>query len=362
MTEQKDIRKQPAGGKQVFFPHPFSRAYWHQAALEVKDLRMLIFAAMVIALRVIFKQISIPIGPELRINTAFIINALGAMVMGPVLSLLCAAVTDTLGALLFPTGPYFFPFIFVEMAGSLVFALFLYRAELKPWRIIASRFCICLFVNIGLQTPIMMLYYQMILGKYYAPFDLLRIVKNLALFPLESLVLMIIFRPMVPALRKMGFAVDASQSFEMTRKRIALIVVLTVISVASAGGGIWYIYNTTSLSASYTAEERLARNLALGEVEKENHPELAGKETVCIIEAAYPKAFSPEVRYEVAVYEANTEGAEDPEALLQELSGLSKSKAAAREELTLLFRETVTLTDEHAKEPEKRPGAAADGK
>ena len=94
------------------FPHPFSRAYWRTALAEFRNTRVLIFAALMIALRVIFKTVSIPIGMDLRINTAFLINAFGAMVFGPVVAIAAAAITDTLGCLLFPTGPYFFPFIF----------------------------------------------------------------------------------------------------------------------------------------------------------------------------------------------------------------------------------------------------------
>jgi len=337
----------------MFYTTPFSKAYWRQAAREMKNTKMLVFAGLMIALRVVFKQISIPIGPTLRINTAFIVNALGAMVMGPVLSLLAAAVTDTLGALLFPTGVYFFPFIFVEMAGSLIFALFLYRTQVTPKRLILSRFCINLFVNILLQTPIMMLYYQMILGSYYAPIDLVRFAKNLTLFPLEALVLMVVFRPMIPTLRRMGFAVSGAEDLRLTGKRAVLIVSLSLVSAMAIGGFFWLDYNNTSLSAGYTPEQRLARNTALGEMEISQHPELREEgDIVCIIESAYPKAFSPEVTYNLAVYRADVSGAENPEALLAELRGLSKSRAAKREELTLVRKDTIVLT-ENGQEPEK---------
>ena len=71
---------------------------------------------------------------------------------------------------------------------------------------------------------------------------------------------------------------------------------------------------------------------------------------------AYPKAFSPEVTYQVAVYAADVTGSDDPDKLMTELEGLSKSKAAARSELTILFREDVLLSDQNAKEPEKGAG------
>ena len=85
----------------------------------------------------------------------------------------------------------------------------------------------------------------------------------------------------------------------------------------------------------------------------EKHPDLKAEDTVCIIESAYPKAFSPEVTYTVAVYSADVSKADDPQGLMTELEGLSKSKAAAREELTFLFREEIVLTGDNAKTPEK---------
>ena len=66
--------------------HPFSKAYWRDAAAEMKDTRMLVFAALMIALRVAMKMVYIPLAPNLKINTAFVVNALGAMVIGPVLA------------------------------------------------------------------------------------------------------------------------------------------------------------------------------------------------------------------------------------------------------------------------------------
>ena len=120
---------------------PFSRSYWQDAAAELKDTKMLVFAAFMIALRVALKLVAIPLAPNLKINTAFLANALGAMVYGPVVASVAAVVSDVLGVML--TGePYFPPFALTEIAGSVIFALFLYRAKVTPTRVMLSRFCI----------------------------------------------------------------------------------------------------------------------------------------------------------------------------------------------------------------------------
>ena len=50
------------------YPHPFSREYWKQAASELKKTKVLIFAALMIALRVALKPLGIPIAADLKIN------------------------------------------------------------------------------------------------------------------------------------------------------------------------------------------------------------------------------------------------------------------------------------------------------
>ena len=212
---------------------PFSKEYWKQAASELKNTKTLIFAALMIALRIALKSVSIYIAADLRISIEFLVNALGAMTFGPVVAIAGAAVSDTLGALLFPSGPYFFLFIFTEIAGSLVFALFFYRTRISVTKVILSRFCTNFFVNIVLQTPIMYLYYQMMLGKTYKIFNLPRMIKNLVLFPVESLLLVLFLRALIPPLKSLGYKVSDISNLHFTKKNIVTLVILTIIGVAA---------------------------------------------------------------------------------------------------------------------------------
>ena len=217
----------------TLYPHPFSKAYWRQAAGELKDIRVLIFAALMIALRVALKSVSIPIAADLRIGVGFFVNAFGAMIYGPVVAAAGAAVSDTLGALLFPSGPYFPLFLLTEIAGSVIFALFLYSTRVTALRVILSRFCIDFFVNIVLNTPVMMAYYSIMLGKSYKVFHWPRIVKNLAMFPIESVLLILFLRAVIPAVKPLGSIPGDLSQLRFTRKNIILLAVFTVIGVAA---------------------------------------------------------------------------------------------------------------------------------
>ena len=337
------------------FATPFSREYWRLAAGEFRKQRVLIFAALMIALRVALKPLGIPIAADLRVNVAFFINAYGAMVFGPVVAIVAAAVSDTLGCILFPTGVYFFPFIFIEIAGSLCFALFLYRAQVTAKRVILSRFCIDFLVNIVLNTPVMWLYYRMVMGKSYAIFDLVRIVKNLAMFPIESVLLILFLRMVIPPTQKLGYVYGDADGLRFTKKNVLLMAALVAIGAAAVAGYAVNSYNTTSLSAGYSADERLARNVEMGEWAIAESADLSPEDTVAVIESAYRRVGEPELVYTVAIYRLDAgafeaKAAEDENYTLDTLRGYSRSKAAADEALIRVATATAIAdkkTGEH---------------
>ena len=340
---QKDVNSRK------LFATPFSKEYWRLAAGEFRKSRVLIFAALMIALRVALKSLGIPIAADLKINVAFFINAFGAMVFGPVVAIVAAAISDTLGCILFPTGVYFFPFIFIEIAGSLCFALFLYRAEVTAKRVILSRFCIDFIVNIVLNTPVMWLYYRMVMGRNYAIFDLIRIVKNLAMFPIESVLLILFLRMVMPPTYKLGYIYSKGDQLRFTKKNIILMVILVLVGALAVTGYAINNYNTTSLSASYSSSERLNRNTEMNAWVVGENADLSEEDTVTIIESAMRKVGDPNLTYTLAIYKVEAEGfaakvAEDSTYSMDVLNGLSKSKAASDPLLTRIGTATA-ITD-----------------
>lgn len=141
VEQQFNKNNRPYNTKAIF-SHPFCPEFWRCAAGEFKNWRMLVFAAVIIAMRIAVKAVKIVIIPgALNFGFDFIVNSAGSMIYGPLVGLLVGTVSDTIGAVLFPTGAYFFPFIFVEMLSSFIFGLFLYRAKLSSWRVIARAIC-----------------------------------------------------------------------------------------------------------------------------------------------------------------------------------------------------------------------------
>lgn len=217
------------------FRTPFSRRYWSMAAGEMKSVRMLVIAAVMTAARVGVKSLRIPVGPDLNITFGFVFNAVGSMIYGPVMAIAASAVSDTLGALLFPTGTYFFPFIFEEITGGVLFALFYYRCELTTARIILGRFAVTVIDNLILSPVLLYYYYALYLGKSYSILSLPRLIKNAVLFPIQCLILVVLLRILVPYTARIRLTYSKNSSLKWTAGDGILLAGLTGISLVCVG-------------------------------------------------------------------------------------------------------------------------------
>lgn len=206
----------------------FSGAYWAEAAKELTNVKMLVFAALMIALRVVLKSVQIPIVPnQLQVGVGFLVNALGAMTFGPVMAVIAAGISDTAGALFFPLGAYFFPFIFVEIAGSLLFALFFYKRKITLPRIILARLSVVAVCNFILNPLIMRIY----VGESYQLITTLRVVKNVAMFPVECLLLVIFLRAMAPILKSVGLCRAEVGELKLNVWKIVVLALFSILAV-----------------------------------------------------------------------------------------------------------------------------------
>jgi len=290
------------------FKSPFSAAYWRTAAAELKDTKMLVITALMIALRIVLKPFAIPLGPQLSIQTAMLATSLGAMIYGPVVAIPAAIVSDTIGFMIYPTGEYFLPFVLTEIASTMFYALFLYRAKVTPTRVMLSRFCICFFVNVVLQQFIYAWWYVYIgnpeeaMESIMGIMTLSRILKNIAMFPIESVVLTLFLKFLLPVTRRAKLTYGGDADMRFTKKQIITLICLTLIGVVSATGYLAYRYNTSSRSADYSTEERVEANKSMAQLVLDKTDDWDEETVVCVVDSAYRGLFESETDYTVAVY------------------------------------------------------------
>ena len=320
----------------------------------MKDTRMLVITALMIALRVALKPLAIPLGPQLSIQTAMLATALGAMIFGPVVAIPAAIISDTVGFMLYPTGDYFLPFVLTEIASTMFYALFLYRAKVTPTRVMLSRFCICFFVNVVLQQFIYAWWYVYIGNPEEAKESILgimtlsRILKNVAMFPLESVVLTLFLKFLLPVTRRMKVAYNPESEMRFTKKQIVTLVCLTLVGALSATGYLAYRYETSSRSADYSAAERKEYNKAMAQLVLEKTDDWDDETVVCIVDSAYRGLFESETDYTVAVYVLDEEAfaagqAADEKYNMEKLWGYSKSGPKKDEYQSLIKVASATV-------------------
>jgi len=151
------------------------------------------------------------------------------------MALLVGAVSDTLGCLLFPNGAYFLPFMFVEMSSGLIFSLFLWKRPMSVNRVLLSKFTVNAVCNILLTSVFMKWDYYVFYGlqkaEAYAVINLVRICKNLILFPLEALLIVLVLQAAIPVLKRFGFADMQIVDTKLSKKHYVTIAVLAAVSV-----------------------------------------------------------------------------------------------------------------------------------
>ena len=290
------------------YAHPFSRDYWHDAAAEMQSTKMLVVTALMIALRIAMKPMAIPIFGDIKLQVATLATALGAMIFGPVVAIPAALVSDTVGFMLFPTGDYFLPFALAEIASTMIYALFLYRANVSTVRVLLARFLICSFVNIVLMQLISAWSYDYF-GKPQEAKDALmgitavaRILKNICFFPIETVVLTLFLRYLMPVTRRAKLTYCSDSELKFTTQTIILMVALVVIGSASTVYYLDYRYDRTSRSADYSDEQRVEANRGMTELVLEKTDDWDAETVVCIVDSAFRPMFEDETDYTVSVY------------------------------------------------------------
>ena len=320
----------------ALYPHPFSKAYWRDAAAEMKDIRMLVVTALMVALRIALKPFAIYIGPQMAIQTATLATALGAMIFGPVVAIPAAMVSDTIGFMIFPTGDYFLPFMLTEIAGTMFYALCLYRAKPSATRVIIARFLICFVVNVVLQQFIFAWQYTYMGNPEKAKDSIMgimtttRIFKNLFFFPIESVVITLFLKVLIPITSRAKLTYGGSTGLEFTKKQITALVLLMVVGVGSAVGYLTYRYDGTSRSADYTDAQRLDANQSMTQLVQDKTDTWDEETLVCIVDSAFRPMFTQETDYTVSVYTLDEEAfaagqAADSTYSMDTLWGYSKS-------------------------------------
>ncbi len=185
---------------QTLYRTPFSAGYWRQARASFRDLRGMVFAALMIAVCTILGNFSIPITDGLRITFGFLARAVCALVYGPIGAVVFAIAEDTLSFLLSNSGGVYFPGYMITTAlGCLVYALFFYRARITIFRVFMAK-ALTNLLNVFLGS----LWSAILYSKGYWFYMTTSAGKNALLLIPQTIILLVLFQALLPVLHRLG--------------------------------------------------------------------------------------------------------------------------------------------------------------
>lgn len=178
-----------------------------EMANNFKNVRTITLTAVLIALTIVANGVlKIPLTMGLEIRFGFLFLSTIAFLFGPVTAFAAGFITSTLTFLLFPTGFAFDPrFDLNAGLGAVLYAIFLYKKNPKSeyfiiW-ILSAKVAVNFICNILLNTYLMRGY----IGSAAELLTLTRLFKNIALLPLEIIMMIIVIKFVASAAQKYNF-------------------------------------------------------------------------------------------------------------------------------------------------------------
>ena len=163
--------------------------------------RTLTALAMLIAIEVILSRFLSINAWNIKIGFGFVPVVIAAVLYGPLAGGIVGALSDFIGALLFPIGTYFPGFTLTSFLMGMIFGLFLYKKQSWLQGLAAvgiNQFLLGLFLNT--------LWISMLYGSPYVPLLVTRVFQSILLTAVQ----LICIQLMVPILNRYGKKVSVT--------------------------------------------------------------------------------------------------------------------------------------------------------
>lgn len=155
-----------------------------------KTITKLTVNGLLLAVATVLGALKIPITQLIELRFGFLPLAVSASLFGPLTGLIFGGLSDILGYLVRPTGPFFPGFTISAMVSGCLYGLILYRKELKLWRLLLVQLLHSVIVSMGLNT----LWLSMLYGKGFIPVLTSRLLKTVLMFPVNTLLLWVVLK------------------------------------------------------------------------------------------------------------------------------------------------------------------------
>lgn len=192
-----------------------------EIAGNIKNVRTITLTAVLVALTIVANGvIKIPLAMGLEIRFGFLFLSVIAFLFGPVPAFAAGTITSMLTFVLFPTGFAFNPLFDLNagLAGFL-YAVFLYKKNPKSeyfivW-ILCAKASVNFICNIIVNTYLLRIYF----GSAAQFITLSRVFKNIALLPIEIILMLLFIKFIAVYTQKYNFINPAHIKIDKTGEK-----------------------------------------------------------------------------------------------------------------------------------------------
>ncbi len=171
--------------------------HWKSSRLNLQTMTGM---AMLCALYVVLQMVTINISPMLQITFSFVPLALSCYLYGFWPNVIFCFAADFLGFIVHPDGAYMPLFAFILVVKAWIYTMVLFRKQIHWVRVAIAQFSVDLIGNIFLTPLLLSMMYSV---PYWAAVST-RLVKNAILFPIETVLLLLVFQAarQIPVFKK----------------------------------------------------------------------------------------------------------------------------------------------------------------
>lgn len=154
------------------------------SAREFKKVRTLTMCGLLAALAFVIESFSIQLGPYIKIGFSGIPNEIVDFLFGPFVGAFFSGAMDIFKLIVKPTGPWIPGLTLDAFLAGAIYGVLLYKKPIRLWRVGLAKLIVSIFINIILAT----FWLSQVYGDGYIVALPDRILKNVIMWPINSLV------------------------------------------------------------------------------------------------------------------------------------------------------------------------------
>ena len=163
---------------------------------ELKKVGTITTMAMFGAISILLGSLTVQIGDFIKIGFSSIANQFVYYLFGPAVGCFYGGALDILKYIIKPTGAFFPGWTLGAMAAGVIYGCFFYKKKITIVRVLAAELTVSVVCNMFLGT----LWLDMMYGKGFFALLPMRVVKNLAMLPVNTF----LFYTMTVAMEQTG--------------------------------------------------------------------------------------------------------------------------------------------------------------